>query len=446
MKLIKKIDSFFYILYPKEHDYFNILIHDNKIYNVKLINYTINDIDNSIKNNEISLFIMINELTNKLLLWFRKNGKYKLKHGDVSYYSINDKDKCINVFKSIFYNNTGYKWEDYDYNSKYNQMSNKYKIQYIDHYEVNDYDIKSKVIKTILKYDNTNNKNKYELCTSDINKDNVKTILDLLCRLKSDTTNKIIIKELTENVRIISNNNINLTEDDVEYFIKEIKLSDYHYLQPCDIPTDLYHNLVETTDAEYDIIKKYVLINKGKTLSHSYNLNVLGIFKYNNKKEFKNDDSTCYLFHGSRFSNIYSILNLGLKIAPNNIIRTGLMLGDGLYFANCSTKSYNYCNAHLYNNTGCLLLCRVSLGVSLKISQLSQYHNITIKNKYQSVKGVGVYTPKTNKNICKLNGVSIPIGKLDINECYQNPYLLYDEIVVYDENRVCVDYIVFFSS
>ena len=51
------------------------------------------------------------------------------------------------------------------------------------------------------------------------------------------------------------------------------------------------------------------------------------------------------LWHGSRLTNWAGILSGGLRIAPPEAPVTGYMFGKGLYFADMSSKSANYCFA-----------------------------------------------------------------------------------------------------
>ena len=51
------------------------------------------------------------------------------------------------------------------------------------------------------------------------------------------------------------------------------------------------------------------------------------------------------LWHGSRLTNWCGILSQGLRIAPPEAPATGYMFGKGVYFADCSSKSANYCFA-----------------------------------------------------------------------------------------------------
>ncbi|OMJ26091.1 Poly [ADP-ribose] polymerase 2 [Smittium culicis] len=66
----------------------------------------------------------------------------------------------------------------------------------------------------------------------------------------------------------------------------------------------------------------------------------------------KNSISTHFnlLWHGTKTQNLLSIMSKGLllpKLSPGE--KAGAMFGDGLYFANQSTKSLNYCDGGLWN-------------------------------------------------------------------------------------------------
>ena len=68
------------------------------------------------------------------------------------------------------------------------------------------------------------------------------------------------------------------------------------------------------------------------------------------------------LWHGSRLTNFVGILSQGLRIAPPEAPVTGYMFGKGVYFADMSSKSANYCFTNKENNTGILILCEVAIG------------------------------------------------------------------------------------
>ena len=68
------------------------------------------------------------------------------------------------------------------------------------------------------------------------------------------------------------------------------------------------------------------------------------------------------LWHGSRTTNSGGILSQGLRIAPPEAPVNGYMFDKGIYLADMSTKSANYCCAYASNNTALLLLCEAELG------------------------------------------------------------------------------------
>ncbi|KAL2754805.1 hypothetical protein ACRALDRAFT_1077052 [Sodiomyces alcalophilus JCM 7366] len=68
------------------------------------------------------------------------------------------------------------------------------------------------------------------------------------------------------------------------------------------------------------------------------------------------------LWHGSRATNYGGILSQGLRIAPPEAPVTGYMFGKGIYLADMSSKSVNYCVPSLSDNTALLLLCEAEVG------------------------------------------------------------------------------------
>lgn len=68
------------------------------------------------------------------------------------------------------------------------------------------------------------------------------------------------------------------------------------------------------------------------------------------------------LWHGSRLTNWMGILSQGLRIAPPEAPVTGYMFGKGVYFADMSSKSANYCCTTPASNTGVMILSEVALG------------------------------------------------------------------------------------
>lgn len=71
------------------------------------------------------------------------------------------------------------------------------------------------------------------------------------------------------------------------------------------------------------------------------------------------------LWHGSRATNFGGILSQGLRIAPPEAPVSGYMFGKGVYLADMSSKSANYCYHQTSGNMGLLLLCEAELGKPL---------------------------------------------------------------------------------
>ncbi len=98
------------------------------------------------------------------------------------------------------------------------------------------------------------------------------------------------------------------------------------------------------------------------------------------------------LWHGSRLTNFVGILSQGLRIAPPEAPVTGYMFGKGVYFADMSSKSANYCFTSKENNTGILLLCEVALGDMNEKHHADNYAGNLPPGK-SSTKGVGRTAP-----------------------------------------------------
>lgn len=90
------------------------------------------------------------------------------------------------------------------------------------------------------------------------------------------------------------------------------------------------------------------------------------------------------------------------------------MFDKGIYFANMSTKSANYCHAQQSSNTGLLLLCVVELGKpALRLNRHDYSASINAKLAgCISVHGLGRTSPKAWKDCASLHpslaGVMMP--------------------------------------
>jgi poly [ADP-ribose] polymerase 2/3/4 len=121
---------------------------------------------------------------------------------------------------------------------------------------------------------------------------------------------------------------------------------------------------------EFQELENYLCKSKGDT--HYLSYKVEDIFRIERDGEFDRFDSSEFaknknsdrrlLWHGSRTTNFGGILSQGLRIAPPEAPASGYMFGKGIYLADMSSKSANYCFSGQSGNTGLLLLCEAELG------------------------------------------------------------------------------------
>ena len=542
---------------------YTLLYLNNKLYNIYLTECSIKEN----KNKEIILQIIYSYNTNDLILWFKrgridmKNNKIKISdntNSGINFYNIYDYDLCIDKYKKLFNEFTGYSWDNYNNIIEYEKNNNKYKIiniktlnneDDIDSDYISDkqypspsanlleersqidvgstlteicdlelsndmpsfqlspttmssnhnvenkvisyikYDLNTEIfINNIIKYNNRNNNinlyHNYKLKTNNITEKKLIDGLNILNKIKKiyndqqlfnkvnlikenviNHINLINIEKLTEDflycIPITCGNDIliNLNEDLIDRFIDDIidiiPYINYDVYNKNNVFNKLYNNIIKLSNKDklYTKIYNYVNLNKGLTFLHEYDFEIIDIYKLKNKI-LEEEDSTSldlknnnqYLFHGTRYSNLLSILNNGLKIAPDNIPRSGSMFGNGLYFANCSTKSFNYTLSQHYNEIGCLLLCKVKLGESYKLNRANYNAEDIIKNStYNSIHGVGKYTPDIQNHVDYNKAdisTNMPIGKLIKSKDFNNLYLDYDEFIIYDTNQVNIEYII----
>ena len=215
---------------------------------------------------------------------------------------------------------------------------------------------------------------------------------------------------------------------------------------PLDAAYDALRCKIEPLDKdsdEYADIVQYCNKTKGSTHTQ-YKLEVLDVFsleREGEEKRFKkhvDDENRQLLWHGSGVSNWCGILSQGLRIAPPEAPVTGYMFGKGVYFADCSTKSANYCRPSKQNPVAFMTLNEVSLGKMNELKQ-AQYMDQAPKGT-MSTKGLGKYGPAGVKE--DANGMKWPQGPLkDLSSKIQSS-LLYNEYIVYNVDQVKARYMV----
>jgi len=141
------------------------------------------------------------------------------------------------------------------------------------------------------------------------------------------------------------------------------------------------------------------------------------------------------LWHGSRLTNWCGILSQGLRIAPPEAPVTGYMFGKGVYFADMSSKSANYCFASKASPVGVLLLSEVALGSAYERTG-AEYDAAAscakAKKGHTFGKGKTAPDPSGSRELPGGKGVMVPMGKAAPSGV-DHSSLLYNELIVYDE-------------
>ncbi|XP_076464084.1 poly [ADP-ribose] polymerase tankyrase-like isoform X2 [Babylonia areolata] len=150
------------------------------------------------------------------------------------------------------------------------------------------------------------------------------------------------------------------------------------------------------------------------------------------------------LWHGTSMANVVSILSRGLLVSPQGAPKTGNIFGEGVYFADCFTKSRSYC----YNAVGSckvMLLCQVALGNSFEdFSHDEEDHH---DEDVHSLKILGKMAPDPDFDIVLPYGTTMPLGQLKpMTYEGKTPYMQYNEYVIHDPKQICIRYIIMFDG
>lgn len=159
---------------------------------------------------------------------------------------------------------------------------------------------------------------------------------------------------------------------------------------------------LDHASSEFDHLQTYLNGSKGST--HGISYKVHNIFRIRRAGEFERFNDSQFtkipsdkrlLWHGSRCTNFGGILSQGLRIAPPEAPVSGYMFGKGIYLADMSTKSANYCCSYISNRHALLLLCEAELGDPLQKLTHSSYTagEDAKKNGMYSTLGMGTTGP-----------------------------------------------------
>uniref|UniRef100_A0A8C1E657 Poly [ADP-ribose] polymerase n=1 Tax=Cyprinus carpio carpio TaxID=630221 RepID=A0A8C1E657_CYPCA len=232
---------------------------------------------------------------------------------------------------------------------------------------------------------------------------------------------------------------------DIQIAVKMVQSSVQNDEHPLDRQYRSLHCQLQPLDSnshEYKVIEKYLQSTHSPTHT-DYTMTILDIFALEKEGEsFCSElENKMLLWHGSRVSNWAGILSQGLRVAPPEAPVTGYMFGKGIYFADMSSKSANYCFANQKNNQGLLLLSEVALGNSNELVDADHNADQLPSGKH-STKGLGQTAPDPN-NYVALDGVTIPMGpsvKTGVGQ--KGGYtLLYNEYIVYNPAQIRMKYL-----
>ncbi|KAG8198281.1 hypothetical protein JTE90_021535 [Oedothorax gibbosus] len=249
-----------------------------------------------------------------------------------------------------------------------------------------------------------------------------------LIRTKEDIQTKLTMLETLTNIRIATKS-MNSEPEIIMHPLNKYYNSLKYELEPL----KPYCN-------EYAAIEIFLKSTHGPT--HMYQLDVVDIFKCHPKKQFSFNDikNKILLWHGSRITNWAGILSRGLCIAPLEAPHTGCMFGKGLYFADVSSKSANYCHATRWDRKGLLLICEVSVGNQLQLTESDESLPKSLPACYDSVLGKGKIIPKNFQFGVLSSDAKEPIGEL-VEDSSTETCLNYNEYVVYDSELVKMKYL-----
>ncbi|KAI2624738.1 poly polymerase catalytic domain-containing protein [Xylaria nigripes] len=207
------------------------------------------------------------------------------------------------------------------------------------------------------------------------------------------------------------------------------------------------------TSEEFAQLSDYLMRTHGTT--HSFKFNLQEIFRIERNGEFARFDASHQtprnrrlLWHGSRCTNFGGILSQGLRIAPPEAPVSGYMFGKGIYLADMSSKSANYCCSYISGGQALLLLCEAELGDPMQVLKDadSEAGEKAAKSGMLSTMGLGNFGPSQWKDAgcvhpslrgVKMPDVSVEPGATNID----NLRLLYHEYICYDVSQVRLRYL-----
>jgi poly [ADP-ribose] polymerase len=181
---------------------------------------------------------------------------------------------------------------------------------------------------------------------------------------------------------------------------------------------------VDKGDSEFGRVTKFLQDTRSRHHRWSSSLVNLWVVEIKGQKDkhlptMKKVGKVQPLFHGSRNANILGICKRGLLLRPPGVYITGSMFGNGLYFADQSSKSEQYSTGRFGGgrgggNTAFMFIADIALG-RIKKYQRAQTNLQKPPQGYDSVQGT------------------------------KGPGLLHNEFIIYDIKQHILQYLVEFK-
>ncbi|GLD95842.1 hypothetical protein PINS_up004520 [Pythium insidiosum] len=198
---------------------------------------------------------------------------------------------------------------------------------------------------------------------------------------------------------------------------------------------------LSSDSAEYSLLKNYFFAGVRPRDHERYAItNIFSVERRNESERFMNlvrsdaafmSRHSKLLWHGTRRNNLMGILSEGLRIAPPEAPHHGYAYGKGIYFADVSGKSLNYCGRayHIpkpgskpvgpfgYRGEGgrhvvYMLLCDVALGNQMEVMTSCQW-NEKLPKCVNSICALGKHVPDESLSIVSpMCGSKIPSGRV----------------------------------
>ncbi|XP_044587660.1 poly [ADP-ribose] polymerase 1-like [Cotesia glomerata] len=266
------------------------------------------------------------------------------------------------------------------------------------------------------------------------------------------------IPHLPGKIKLLNDKKILQEKLDMLDELSEINLADkimnYRTGELCNV-LDIYYSRLKAdikelsvNAKEFEIIEKYIE-NTHSFVHNKYEIEVKKIFVINRAGEaqrFNNRTrgigNRMLLWHGTKVTNISSILLKGLRVPKKSASSTSHMLGRGIYFADVVSKSANYCRVKGQNSTALLMLCEVALGNMEE--KYEPDNNLVLPKKKHSAFARGQYGPTCHECTEISPGVKVPYGKLVEQKLSEKSKLklIHNEYVVYDPAQIKIKYLV----